>query len=369
MIQILKYITWPSAVGLLLAFIILQQYPHRSAIEHEARGDPRLGPVSYATAVKKAAPSVVNIYTSKIVRQQPHPFFKDRLFNQFFYRSNRSRKERIQRSLGSGVIISSEGYLLTNHHVIENADEILVQLQDNRETLAEIVGSDPDTDLAVLKIDLPDLIAATIGDPQAAQVGDVVLAIGNPFGLEQTVTQGIISATGRHGLNINTYENFIQTDAAINPGNSGGALIDVYGNLIGINSNIIEAQGIGLAIPANIASKVLLDIIRHGRVIRGWLGIEAQQLSPRLAQQFAIKRPISHSLVVTGTYPNGPAHLAGLLPGDLITGINGQSMSNGHAGMQQVANTQPGGKIIIDVLRDGKPVQISVIVGTRPQRS
>jgi len=264
--------------------------------------------------------------------------------------------------------MSSEGYLLTNNHVTANAEQIVVALKDGRETLARVIGSDPETDLAVLKIDLADLPAITLGHSDRIRVGDVTLAIGNPFGVGQTVTMGIISATGRNQLGLNTYEDFIQTDAAINRGNSGGALVDAGGNLIGINTAIISesggSQGIGFAIPVKLALEVMKSIIEHGQVIRGWLGVEVQSLTQELAESFGQEgRP---GIVVAGVYRDGPAARAGLQPGDLILSIDGVQSADGRSSMNQVARARPGEKIDIDILRNGKPLTLTAEVGMRP---
>ncbi len=375
-----KFLAWPIVFGLLIALLFLQLQPqlrphhkdpeqHQPAsdTEHHKTGNPWQGPVSYSMAVKRTAPAVVNIYTSKIIKQQPHPFFGDPVFRHFFNRDNAPQQERIQRSLGSGVIVSPEGYLLTNHHVIKDADKILIALYDGRETFADIVGSDPDTDLAVLKIDLPNLLTAPINESGVMEVGDVVLAIGNPFGFEQSVSQGIISATGRHGLNLNTYENFIQTDAAINPGNSGGALINAHGDLIGINSAVWSksggSQGIGLAIPIDTATAVMMEIMQHGRVIRGWLGMEGQQL---LTKQPSSSQASATGIIVTNTHPSGPAAQAGVLPGDLIVELNGEKVDNAYRIMQRVAQIRPGKKVHAIIIRDGKRLAVDIAVWERP---
>jgi len=330
---------------------------------------PQQGPYSYANAVAGAAPAVANLYTTKVIEkteQQP-PLSKDPLFQRFFS-DNLPRQRRMESSLGSAVIMSSEGYLLTNNHVTANAEQIVVALKDGRETLARVIGSDPETDLAVLKIDLADLPAITLGHSDRIRVGDVTLAIGNPFGVGQTVTMGIISATGRNQLGLNTYEDFIQTDAAINRGNSGGALVDAGGNLIGINTAIISesggSQGIGFAIPVKLALEVMKSIIEHGQVIRGWLGVEVQSLTQELAESFGQEgRP---GIVVAGVYRDGPAARAGLQPGDLILSIDGVQSADGRSSMNQVARARPGEKIDIDILRNGKPLTLTAEVGMRP---
>ncbi|MNQ51389.1 putative periplasmic serine endoprotease DegP-like precursor [compost metagenome] len=275
----------------------------------------------------------------------------------------------MESSLGSAVIMSPKGYLLTNNHVTAGADQIIVALKDGRETLARVIGSDPETDLAVLKIDLTDLPAITLGRSDNIRIGDVTLAIGNPFGVGQTVTMGIISATGRNQLGLNTYEDFIQTDAAINPGNSGGALIDAHGNLIGINTAIFSrsggSQGIGFAIPTKLAQEVMEAIIAHGQVIRGWLGLEVQPLTAELAESIGLQGGQS-GIIVAGIYRDSPALRAGLQPGDVILAIDGEPASDGRRAMNQVARKRPGERIRIEVMRGGETQQLSAEVGLRP---
>ncbi|WP_101757600.1 trypsin-like peptidase domain-containing protein [Oceanicoccus sp. KOV_DT_Chl] len=373
---VFQFLQWPVICGLLAAIIILDHFPSLFGIDNHNNQSQQItapamsqGPYSYSQAVMSAAPAVVNIYTSKLVKEQLPPQFSDPFFRYFLQRNNIRQKERVQRSLGSGVIISPEGYLLTNHHVINEADEILVLLQDGREALATAIGSDPESDLAVLKINLDDLESIPVGDPASAMVGDVVLAIGNPYGFGQTVTQGIISATGRYGLKLSTYENFIQTDAAINPGNSGGALVDAQGNLLGINTAIYSktggSQGIGLAIPSDLALRIMSDLVQYGKVIRGWLGIEVQAIPAALAQANQLQG--NNGVVVTGTYPNGPADQSGLISGDIITRINNQPVGDGHAGMNFIAATRPGESVAIEIIRQGQKMKIDTAVGTRPE--
>lgn len=378
MFNALRFLGWPLLVGLLVALLIIQRYPQLVGLKEHDLGlqqaplvaaASQQGPYSYANAVAGAAPAVANLYTTKVIEkteQQP-PLSKDPLFQRFFS-DNLPRQRRMESSLGSAVIMSSEGYLLTNNHVTANAEQIVVALKDGRETLARVIGSDPETDLAVLKIDLADLPAITLGHSDRIRVGDVTLAIGNPFGVGQTVTMGIISATGRNQLGLNTYEDFIQTDAAINRGNSGGALVDAGGNLIGINTAIISesggSQGIGFAIPVKLALEVMKSIIEHGQVIRGWLGVEVQSLTQELAESFGQEgRP---GIVVAGVYRDGPAARAGLQPGDLILSIDGVQSADGRSSMNQVARARPGEKIDIDILRNGKPLTLTAEVGMRP---
>ncbi len=373
----LRYISWPVASGLLAATVVLLLFPQLTSRPQEDQMNTNdlapangswSGPASYADAVAQAAPSVVNIYTRKELPRQRHPLLDDPLFQRFFNSGNQPRQKRMQSSLGSGVIVNKEGYLLTNNHVVDEADQIIVLLHDGREAKAQIIGNDPETDLAVLKIDAENPSAINIGEPSQARVGDVVLAIGNPFGVGQSVSQGIISATGRNGLGLNTFENFIQTDAAINPGNSGGALVDAYGNLLGINSAILDGTGysvgIGFAIPADIAMKVLNDIVQHGRVIRGWLGVEASALSQQLASRLGIDPP--QGLLITNIYSNGPAHIAGVLPGDVIIRINSFWAGDNERSMNLVARLAPGDPVNLEVWRKGQILQVKAIAGTRP---
>lgn len=335
---------WPIVCGILLGAVILLLQSQRQ-VQQQQR------PFSFAAAATKAGPSVVNIYTSKRSPSSRHPLLQDPTFQRYQQR----QQERIERSLGSGVIISDQGYIVTNQHVIKDADEILVLLADGRDALAHVVGSDAETDLAILRIDLPNLKGISIAASNTMRVGDIVLAIGNPYGLEQTVTQGIISALGRYGLQINTYENFIQTDAAINQGNSGGALIDAYGNLLGINTAVYsksnEFSGIGLAIPSDTVMQVMQHIIQYGYVVRGWLGIEVGQTSPEYAQRFNLPYP---SLLVTKTTANGPADAAGIIPGDILLSINNKTLQDGYTSVRDVADLMPGTQISIEIFRDGQ---------------
>lgn len=374
--QTLRYISWPAIAGLLAAAVILLLFPealNNKSVMETADLSPEAhtewsGPASYAAAVRRASPAVVNIYTQKKLVQSRHPLLDDPFFQRFFNSSNLPQQQRMQSSLGSGVIITTDGYVLTNNHVVEGADQIVIQLQDGREAMVQVVGRDPETDLAVLKADLDQLTPISIGDPNQVSVGDVVLAIGNPFGVGQSVSQGIISATGRNGLGLNTFENFIQTDAAINPGNSGGALVDAYGNLLGINSAILDrtgsSVGIGFAIPGNTAIKVLEDIIKHGRVIRGWLGVEARPLTRQAAALLDLDPP--SGLVITSIYRGSPAHLAGLQSGDIITRINDYWVIDTERSMNMIADLSPGDSVKLDILRGGESSTMMAVAGTRP---
>ena len=321
--------------------------------------------VTYAAAVQLAAPSVVNIYTQRLVRERPAPSLGE-LFGDFLPRY----RDRIERSLGSGVIVDQGGHLVTNDHVIANADSIRVQLEDGRIAEAHIVGRDPDTDLAVLKIDLKNLPVATFGRSDQLKVGDVVLAIGNPIGLTHTVTHGIVSATSRQQLGIAPLEDFIQTDAPINFGNSGGALVDSSGALIGINTAIVAknlgVEGIGFAIPVNMVRGVLSDIIAHGRVIRGWIGIVPEDVSDEQAAQLGLAQG---GVLLANLYVGSPAQEAGLQPGDLLLAINGTNLSSSQDALARIANTKPGSPLTIKVLRGKRQVEVKAHVSERPRTS
>jgi Do/DeqQ family serine protease len=326
-----------------------------------ATGDIPAG--SFRLAAQRASAAVVSINTSKAVRKNPNandPWFK------FFYGDQGNEP---QGGLGSGVIVSPDGYILTNNHVIEGADEIQVVINDGRRTIAKIIGTDPDSDLAVLKISLEKLPTIVLGNSDNIQVGDQVLAIGNPFGVGQTVTSGIISALGRNQLGINTFENFIQTDAAINPGNSGGALVDTSGNLLGVNTAIYSrsggSMGIGFAIPVTTAKQVLESIVKDGKVTRGWIGVEPNDLSPELAETFDIKA--QEGVIITGVLQNGPAAVAGIRPGDVIVSINGKGVSSVAQLLSSVASLKPGVSAQFTLERKNQKVEMDVTPGIRPK--
>jgi Do/DeqQ family serine protease len=321
---------------------------------------------SYSAAAKRASPAVVSITASRAPVQTPRT--DDPLFRFFFGDRARRMQEERQIGLGSGVIASPTGYLLTNNHVIEGADDIEVALADGRTAKAKVVGTDPDSDVAVLKIELERLPAIGFGNIDSAQVGDVVLAIGNPFDVGQTVTSGIVSALGRNRLGINVFENFIQTDAAINPGNSGGALVDAGGNLLGINTAIYSrtggSLGIGFAIPASTARQVMESLIKEGRVVRGWIGVEPRDLTPEIAQ--TLNLPIRQGVLITGVLQNGPASAGGVRPGDVVVSVAGTPVANSYQLLNAVAALKPKAVAAIGVQRGDQALNVDVTVGQRP---
>jgi serine protease DegQ len=322
---------------------------------------------SFSEAVKLAAPAVVNIYTTKAVRSARHPFAEDPLFRRFFGELFEGETRRTS-SLGSGVIVSDRGFIVTNNHVVEAADEIEVALADGKKLRAKIVGTDPDTDLAVLRVDGANLPAIAFGQSDALSVGDVVLAIGNPFGVGQTVTMGIVSALGRTNLDINTFENFIQTDAAINPGNSGGALIDNNGLLIGINTAIYSrsggSMGIGFAIPVSTARNVVDQLIANGSVTRGWIGIEAQAVTSEVADSF--KLPTTQGALIANVVRGGPAERGGVRAGDVLLAVDGKPVADRQAMLNIVASLVPEKTVPLKVWRDRKEIELPVVIGKRP---
>ncbi|MDO8597425.1 MAG: Do family serine endopeptidase [Sulfuricaulis sp.] len=380
---VLSYLAQAIVLGLAIAFLVTYFWPEiarREVPTVEIRQTapaavkrPANGPSSYAAAVDKASSAVVNINTAKVVTVRPHPFFDDPVFRQFFGGADDliTPRKRVETSLGSGVIMSEQGFILTNHHVIQGADAIQVSLQDGRQAQAKLVGSDPDTDVAVLKIDLKKLPVITLGHSDNLRVGDVVLAIGNPFGVGQTVTMGIVSATGRNKLGINTFENFIQTDAAINPGNSGGALVDAEGNLVGINTAMFSRsggyQGIGFAIPTSLAEDVMKEILQHGRPVRGWLGVEARAITPQIAR--ALELDDTQGVVVVGVVRGGPAHRAGMQPGDVIVAIDGKKIAEARQALLAISSRKPGSRVKLEVLRNGKSLTLEATAIERPARA
>lgn len=324
--------------------------------------------VSYNNAATKALPAVVHIYTLQDLRSSRNPLANDPLWYHFF--GNREAPAERRSGLGSGVIVSGEGYILTNYHVVEAADEIEVASNDGRKFKAEIVGSDPESDLAVLRLPADaKLPAITFAGANSIRVGDVVLAIGNPFGVGQTVTSGIVSALGRSHLGINTFEDFIQTDAAINPGNSGGALIDSNGHLVGINSAIYSqsggSMGIGFAIPVSLARNVMEQIIKNGTVTRGWIGVEVQEITPELAESFRL--PSTDGALIAGVMRAGPADKAGIRPGDVLLGIEGKPVKDAQSMLELIAALEPGKNGRITLRRQGKEIDVNAVIGKRPK--
>jgi serine protease DegQ len=325
---------------------------------------------SFSDAARKAMPAVVNIFTTKELKQRRHPLQDDPLFRYFFGDPGDPQQSK-STNLGSGVIVSGEGYILTNAHVVESADEIEVALADARRVRAKVVGTDPETDLAVLTIDLPKLPAITFGQSDQAHVGDIVLAIGNPFGVGQTVTLGIISALGRSQLGINTFENFIQTDAAINPGNSGGALIDAHGNLIGINTAIYSrtpggaSLGIGFAIPISAARQVMEQIVRHGAVTRGWIGVALRDMTNDFAE--SLKLPETRGALISHVLTGSPADKAGVKLGDVLIAVNGTDVKDSASVLNLIAGLNPGSQVTLKVIRNREASELQVTTGRRPK--
>ncbi|MCC7516086.1 MAG: trypsin-like peptidase domain-containing protein [Pseudomonadales bacterium] len=363
----LLYLQHQKIVGLESSIAALQSAAYTPADPVAATFDatPVTTAASYANAVERAMPAVVNVYTKKRVRRTP--IVADPLVQQLLDNSV-SPQERIESALGSGVIVSADGYILTNYHVIADAEQILVSLHDGRDAKASLVGTDRETDLAVLKIDLPDLSMIHFGDAQHAKIGDVVLAIGNPVGVGQTVTQGIISAAARYGLELNIQENYLQPDAAINQGNSGGALVDTAGNLVGINTAIQSptggSVGIGYAIPSDTARKVLGDILQYGHVIRGWIGIESQALNAFASRALGLQG--GQGIVVRSIFRHGPAAQAGLQPGDVITHFDDDPAMATRTGMRRITGAQPGDKIVVRFLRGSQKNTVTLTIGVRP---
>lgn len=334
----------------------------------QATASPHTAQGSYRAASMRAMPAVVNIFTSKEAKQSNHPFMDDPYFKKFFGDRMEDPEEK-QFSLGSGVLVSPQGYILTNNHVVEAAAEIEVALADGRKGVARLVGTDPETDLAVIKVDMPNLPSIALAQIDHAKVGDVVLAIGNPFGVGQTVTMGIISALGRNHLGINTFENFIQTDAAINPGNSGGALVDASGNLLGINTAIYSRSGgslgIGFAIPVTTVKTVMEEIIKTGQVTRGWIGVEPQDITPELAENFGLGE--KSGTIIAGVLKGGPADKAGMRPGDILVAVNGKPIANTTEMLNSIAQLPPGKAATMTVLRKRHETDLEITVGKRPR--
>lgn len=371
-----------TTVGLALLFIVTTLKPEwlrrgPAALPVPAQGEisirqvappevqARAPAASYADAAQRAMPAVVSVYTTKEIRRGPYT--DDPFFERFFGERFRQQAERVT-SLGSGVIATADGYVLTNNHVVQAADEILVALGDGRRVEAKLVGADPETDLAVLRIEAPNLPAITFGRSEDLRVGDVVLAIGNPFNVGQTVTMGIVSALGRTGLDLSRYESYIQTDAAINQGNSGGALVDTHGHLVGINTAIFSRSGgsigIGFAIPTTIITQVMEQLIKTGKVVRGYFGIEPEDITPEMVD--ALKLPRKEGVIVRGVQRSAPAGKAGIEPGDILLSINDQPVQDTPRMLTQIAQLAPGSVARVKVIRGGKELEIPVTVGERP---
>ncbi len=369
-----RFLLTYSLIGVLIAAALLMFFPglsERPAPVFETtptRESSLLGPVSYAAAVEQAAPAVVSLFLPATDVEGDGLLSDDQSLRRHFAPAPRPQS-RAPLHLGSGVIVSGDGFILTNHHVIRDVRRIHVALQDGRSAEARLVGVDPETDLAVLAVDLADLPTMGFGTSGTLRVGDVVLAIGNPYAVGQTVTKGIVSATDRRDLGLSTFENFIQTDAAINPGNSGGALINAHGQLVGINTAIFSQsggfQGIGFAIPEHIARNVLEQLIQHGRVIRGWAGIEVQNLNAPLAEALGIE--IVSGAVVSGVLRGGPAAIAGLTPGDVITGVNGQSVDNTQDLLRLISAISPGDTAELRGVRERSTHAWTLLISERPQ--
>ncbi len=322
---------------------------------------------SYRDAARTALPAVVHIYTTQQVKTKRHPLLDDPVFRHFF--GDRPEGQPQQNlGLGSGVLVSNDGYILTNFHVVEAAKDIQVSLNDGHTYKAKVIGSDPESDLAVLQIKADKLPAITFGQMETLRVGDVVLAIGNPFGVGQTVTMGIVSALGRSHLGINTFENFIQTDAAINPGNSGGALVDINGNLVGINTAIYSrtggSLGIGFAIPVSSAKNIMEQIIQFGAVTRGWIGVEAQEITPELAESFGM--PDNDGALIAGVVRGSPADAAGIRPGDVLLTVGGKPVTDPQVMLDLIAALKPEERSPFRLRRDKNIVELQVKVGKRP---
>ncbi len=322
---------------------------------------------SFSSAARKAMPAVVNIYTSQEVKRQRQPLMDDPVFRYFFGEQFDPGVQR-REGLGSGVIVSDKGYILTNQHVVESVDQIEVALGDSRKVPARVVGTDPETDLAVLKIELQQLPSIVFGRAEQLRVGDIVLAIGNPFGVGQTVTQGIVSGLGRNHLGITTFENFIQTDAAIHPGNSGGALVDANGNLVGINTAIYSqtgaSMGIGYAIPVSIAKQVMEQIIQKGSVTRGWIGVGVQEVTKELAESFKLLK--AGGVLISQVERGGPADKAGVKPGDILLAVNDNPVADSTGMLNLIASLQPGQLAKLKLAREQAETDVTVTVGRRP---
>lgn len=360
---IVFFLKW-SALGVLLAGLLLVYQGPRSwrnfvdAVIGSAGGQ-----ASYTAAVKVAAPAVVSIRTVTAAPAQSNPLLDDPLFRDFFNVPPAS-PNNVETGVGSGVIVGPNT-IVTNHHVIDGAQQILIVLHDGRRGIGNVLGSDPDTDLAVLRTELALPRAIRFTNEQQVNVGDIVLAIGNPLGIGQTVTQGIVSATGRDRIGINTFENFVQTDAAINPGNSGGALVNAKGELVGVNAAILAYQGIGFAIPGSMVKQVLTQLLKHGEVARGWLGIDARDLSSALGERFGINA--EHGIIVLSVMPQGPAAQAGILTGDVITQIDGEIISDSRDALKRISELSPMQETTLTIERRNQTLETKVMVQNRPR--
>ncbi len=369
-----------ATIGLALLFVIHTLRPSllpnaaRSGVVtlYESASDTgsKLPAAGFSTAAKKVMPAVVTIFTTSTVKVPNNPLTDDPRFRFFFGDPSEDGGTQQSSSLGSGVIVSHDGYILTNHHVIEAAEQIEVGLADGRKSKGHIIGSDPETDLAVIKIDLPGPIPAiTFGHAEQAQVGDIVLAIGNPFEVGQTVTMGIVSALKRNHLGLNTFENFIQTDAAINPGNSGGALVDINGNLIGINSAIYSPSGgslgIGFAIPVSTAKKIMEQIIQSGSVTRGWIGVAVQELTPELAESFKLGN--AQGVLISEVVRGGPADQAGIKAGDILSAVDDKPLTDSNVMLETISGLAPGKMAVLKILRSQREIVVQLKIGKRPK--
>ncbi|HEY6095410.1 MAG TPA: Do family serine endopeptidase [Gallionellaceae bacterium] len=369
-----------TTIGLAVLFIVHTLKPGllpnaaRSGVvtlyENTPGGGSMIPAIGFSAAAQKVMPAVVNIYTTSEVRDQDNPFMDDPRFRYFFGDQYEDNAPQQTSSLGSGVLVSHDGYILTNHHVVEAADQIEVALADGHKAKGHIIGSDPETDLAVIKVELgKDLPAITFGHSEEAHVGDIVLAVGNPFGVGQTVTMGIVSALKRNHLGLNTFENFIQTDAAINPGNSGGALVDANGNLLGINSAIYSPNGgslgIGFAIPVSTAKKVMEQIIQNGSVTRGWIGVAVQEITPELAESFKLRNV--QGVLISEVVRGGPADQARVRAGDILISVNNKPVVDSNVMLDTISALQPGKTVVLKLLRNQAEVVVQVKVGKRPR--
>ncbi len=371
--RLLAFFFTSVVTGLAAAYLALTLWPQllappsASSIPAPPSNEDNRG---WADAVAFAEPSVVNIYTSKITREEGKPLFENPLVQHYFGDPRSKPRLHRQNNLGSGVVVDRNGYILTNHHVVKDADDIFIGADGQAQVPARVVGTDPDTDLAVIQAAGKDLLPANLGKSSQLRVGDVVLAIGNPFGVGKTVTQGIISAKGRHELGLATFEDFIQTDAAINQGNSGGALINTEGEVVGINTAIISnsggSHGIGFAIPIDLAKQVMEQIIRHGRVIRGWIGASGQDLVPLVARSLGLPED-TRGVLLSGVLEGGPADQAGIEPGDIIRSINGEAVSSAQAVMNQIATASPGTSMDLTILCGDQSFPVQLIVSERPR--